>query len=312
MKRVSMTCAALLVAICGSVAYSAIANVAETRSEANQLQRGLPDLLKDAEWHAASLDCLSVTFTFDMDNANTPSGAERSRTEIDKCYEKVRRDQWFGKKEGTLTHRTVAFDGSVSTLQEHNRKRHSLYGEKLEELTLNGLGFFDFNMLVPPSASLWNDNDVSLVGVLGMSGIELRPETEAVNERPCFVVDRRSTIAGNITATIWIDAERAGVPMKQQYFVPGFAVPVAEFVATKVVEAEPGLWVIVEGTKTVRLNWEGNPKEFVTKLRVESDDKGSLLLKINPDLPESVFTPQSPPDFVISNHITGKVTLPKK
>ncbi len=283
-----------------------------TGSSGRQEQASIEELRTEAEWHVASLSCLSVSFSFDMAEGNTPSLFERSRSEVDLCYEKVRWDHHFGKKEGAVFHRAVAFDGTNSVLQEHDRKHLSLHAGKLSELRLSGLGFFDLNMLVPSSTDPTDENDVSLAGMLAMSTVELREGTELVGDRACFVVDRRAPLTGSLTASVWIDAERAGVPMRQQYFVPGATVPIVEFEATKVAEVSAGLWVVVEGKKVARVSWGGNPKEFVTNFKVESDDKGALLLKIDPDLPASVFSPAVPADYVHSDHITGKVTRPKK
>lgn len=247
-----------------------------------------------------------------MADGNTPSMFEQSRSEVDLCYEKIRWDHQFGKKDGELLHRTVAFDGTNTVLQEHGRKMQSLHAGRLPELSVNGFGFFDLNMLVPASASPADENDVSLAGILAMPTVELREGTEMVEDRACFVIDRRSPMVGNITATVWIDAERAGVPLRQHYFVPGSTVPVLEFEATKVAEVAGGLWVVVDGTKLARLNLDGSFKEFKSKLHVESDALGKLKLEVDRELPPSVFSPEIPKGFVFSNHITGKVTLPKK
>jgi hypothetical protein len=119
--------------------------IGETRS---QLIPSVGELKADADARAEKLSCLSVKFRFDIDAKDTPSLFERSRSEVDLCDVRIRWMHEFGKHDGSTFMRTVSFDGQVSHLIEHHRKRQSLHPEKLKEITVNGLGFFDVNMLV--------------------------------------------------------------------------------------------------------------------------------------------------------------------
>jgi len=271
----------------------------------------LGELKADAVARAEALSCLSVKFRFDIDAKNTPSLFERSRSEVDLCDARIRWKHEFGKHDGSTFMRTVTFDGQVSHLIEHHRKQQSLHPEKLKEITVNGLGFFDLNMLVPAENDPVSPNDVSLAGMLGLPFVELRPSQETVNSRPCVVVDRRSPMNNTITATVWIDAERTGLPIRQHYYAPDHAEPVVAFDITEAVEIN-GVWVGVVGTKVARPSLPGAPAVLQSTLTVEKNNVGAWAIELQPVFSPEVFTPSVQTGFVFSNLATGEVTMPAK
>jgi len=151
------------------------------------------------------------------------------------------------------------------------------------ESQLKGKAFFDFNLLCP---SRWRGtgwDDQSLRSLLRHGRV--RDYLELVNGRVCHVVD----VDG---LTVWLDAERGCLVMRQVYHSSGdTAYPQMVFVTDAAVEVGLGFWLASKGRKTV------NPRPGVPEtaggmqstMVVASWSSDQPSLRVNAGVDDAVF-----------------------
>ena len=195
----------------------------------------------------------------------SPGMVARSRTTIVAKGSKTYIDNYYSDDPNATTHqfrRVAAFNGKRSTICHPRDASATVESTRSRETDTQGYRFFDLNLLNAPEASRgykkasltrrFGDllarggrgrDDQSLLSLLGNSRSKVRPLLEKIGDRSCHVVDCDSL-------TVWLDAERGCVPLRQIFHDernPKLTVLV--FLVRKVYEVAPGFWVATRGRK---------------------------------------------------------------
>ncbi len=163
----------------------------------------------------------------------------------------------------SYAHRTLAFNGDRTTLMEPGRAVASVKDGPGDEVDTQRHEFFNLNLLNAPrrerpgtrgqglfagidnalSGKGRGRDDQSVVSLLRNDAATVRPFLETVVGRDCHVVD-----CGPFT--VWLDAERGCVPLRQVYYDRANPKQILMvFLVEKAAQVAPGLWVATRGRK---------------------------------------------------------------
>ncbi len=199
--------------------------------------------------------------------------------------------------------RIAAFNGKRSTLYQPQNTSASVEDTRHRETETQGHRFFDLNFLNRPKESRdygrgrglierailtrngRGNDDHSLLSLLANSGSKVRPVLEKIGDRSCHVVD-----CGSVT--VWLDAERGCVPLRQIFHDernPKQTMLV--FLVRKVHEVSPGFWVATRGRKFNILTpgaaeLTGTNEKIVLVQGWESDKPA---IRVNAGVPDGFF-----------------------
>jgi hypothetical protein len=213
---------------------------------------GREGLLQIAERTRQAINVFEVTFTFNTVRHVAALAANRSREQVIVKGAKIFYDHRYtpdSDGDSYQFHRTLAFNGQRSTLidrEEGDRLNVVVSTGKMgRELELQGKGFFDLNLLCSPRVDGTGWDDQSLLSLLRNGHATVRDYVELVNGRLCHVVDIDRL-------TVWLDAERGCVVMRQVYYNRDSRTPPQMvFIAEETAEVAPGLWLAIYGRKIV-------------------------------------------------------------
>jgi len=141
--------------------------------------------------------------------------------------------------------RTASYNGSQSTSYDVKRAKAIITDTRTRECQTQGLGFFDMNLLNAPRPDGHGHDDQSLISLLKNGSARVRDHLEIVNDHLCHVIDTREL-------SVWLDAERSCVPIRQVFHNTLNANrPSMVFVADEVSETAPGVCFVTRGRKFI-------------------------------------------------------------
>jgi beta-lactamase regulating signal transducer with metallopeptidase domain len=146
----------------------------------------------------------------------------------------------------------IAYNGRRTTFYEPDRGLAMVRTELTRETKTQGEGFFDLMLLNPPRDDGDGRNDQSLVSLLKSGKSRLRKQTEVVRGRICHVADLMDASSDRPSMTVWIDAQRGFLPMRQVFYTkPGGDEILMLFDIEEARDLGNGLWFPVYGRKLV-------------------------------------------------------------
>jgi peroxiredoxin len=256
------------------------------------------EILQSVEALRWKIEDLSVSFTFDaVQGGDTPDfvAARMHQTVVTKG-DKTYIDYQFGaapKYQQPLFRREVAFNGERSTVHEVSRGVASVRTTRERETNTQGRGFFDLMLLNPPRVNGSGSDDQSLLSLLRSDLSLLREETEFVNGHRCYVLDVTHPSLGKTWMTVWLDADRGLLPIKQvHYFGKDLDLVILEFVVEDAVELEDGLWFAVRGYKRVgpvRADSRNPNWSLVHEMKVDGVDEDKPKIAVNTRIEDAFF-----------------------
>jgi beta-lactamase regulating signal transducer with metallopeptidase domain/peroxiredoxin len=256
------------------------------------------EILQSVEALRSKIEDLSVSLTFDaVQGEDTPDfvAARMHQTVVTKG-DKTYIDYQFGaapKYQQRLFRREVAFNGERSTVHEVTRGVASVRTTRERETNTQGRGFFDLMLLNPPRVNGSGSDDQSLLSLLRSDLSLLREETEFVNGHRCYVLDVTHPSLGKTWMTVWLDADRGLLPIKQvHYFGKGLDLIILEFVIEDAVELDEGLWFAVRGYKRVgpvRADSRNPNWSLVHEMKVDGVDEGKPKISVNTRIEDEFF-----------------------
>lgn len=284
----------------------------------------LRDGVKDAREQLTAAG-LRVNQSWTMDDG--PSDAiQYSRTVLELQDEKYKATR-FRKQDGDEVEvNDVAYNGERSwRYQRFNNRLLIEDGPGLiNQVSTEAYGIFELMAWDPTHEIMTGSRrDRDLLAILSSDNAVVRPETEEINGRETHVVDlyrlgtSRSlwqantnrfvkgkknacgppTHTGGLVRTVWIDAERGYLPIRQQSYRPSrdTGEPEISFVfqITEARELADGLWIPVEGRRQSRFT------EY--RIAVVRTDDGIYDVAIAPDIPASHFD--------LSNHLPDDIRV---
>ena len=191
--------------------------------------------------------------------------------------------------------RVIAYNGKKTTLYEPRRAFANVEAGQNHETDTQRYDFFSLNLLNAPlndrlgpgfqnsmkavaNSALGSGrgrDDQSLISMLRNSKTAVRPFLEKIGRRDCHVIDTDH-------CTVWLDAERGCVPLRQVYRDrrrPQFVI--IQFQVRRVTEVSPGFWVATRGRKIV-------PKSEII-IYVEGWVNNEPAIKVNAGVPDEFF-----------------------
>jgi hypothetical protein len=191
-----------------------------------------------------------------------------------------------------LLRRQAAYNGKRSIHYVQPARSAGITGGRSREATTKGEAFFDLMLLNPPDKDGHGVADQNLLSLLGSDRARLRERLEPVDGRLCHVVDLVRPRDPRIRLTVWLDAQRGCLPLRQRYFGgQDLQTVTIEFEVLEAIELRDGLWFPIEATKKVR--WPHNPPDapWVAEhiLSVDSKPDGTRAIAANSGVPDEFF-----------------------
>ena len=211
-------------------------------------------------------------------------------------------------------HGVVAYNGKRSTQYQTQGDPTiaAISTERSRESSTQGLGFFDLNLLNPARPEVRGYDDQNLIHLLRDRSARVRNKIELVNDRACHVVETPGM-------TVWLDAERGGVPLRHAYHTTSLTSdrPTMIFLVEQVAEVSPGLWLATRGRKIVAPH-PGSPETVggIEHTMFVSGAVGEPSIRINAGVDDDFFDlwKSLPPGTMCWDKDTGKswtVFLPR-
>jgi len=262
---------------------------------------GRKELLLIAEAARNAIHDLDVTFTANLKTPHPHNLMSLFRARVISKGEKVYIEREYAQStESTPFARTVSYNGECTTLYEIKRGLAIISNGQNRESQTQGLLFFDMNLLNPSEGRA--PHDQSLLSLLSSRKARIRDFLELVRGRLCHVIDTREV-------SVWLDAERSCVPLRQVYHNPlneNRAQMV--FLAEQTTEAAPGIWFVTRGRKIVS-PCIGVPEltgMYERQLEVEGSGE-DLAIRVNTGVDDTFFDLwQNLPDDVSVVDMTAK------
>ena len=241
------------------------------------------DLLLAAEKARARIADLTVSFTFNATKEDISTLAYRSHAKIVIKGPKSYIDHEFGgdpRRDPRMWKRIVAYNGQRSTIYESSRGVATVMAGQQAETRTQGRGFFDMMLLNAPMPFGQGYADQNLISLLRAEACQCRPHLEVVDGRRCYVLDVQRL--GGLAMTVWLDAERGFLPVRQVYY-DGRTPPQVqmEFTVEQAVQVQDGLWFAVRGRKKVA------GSEYV--MTVDGMGEGKPALSLNAGVEDGFF-----------------------
>jgi len=247
------------------------------------------DILAAVTKARSQIQDLTVTYSWNALKAPADAPNFRSRVTATVQKGKTLMDHEYGPDPQynlVIWHRRVAFNGERSTFYQVDWQTAITTRKRSWETNTQGYEFFNMMLLNPPRGRFDGVSGQSLLSVLSSGLARLRPELENVDGRPCYViVVYQGYIFGRSRPhlTVWLDAERGFLPVRQKYEY-GQAM---EFRVEQAAEIKPGLWFAVRGTKQVYDDKGTIESDY--RLEVDGWKEGCPAIAINRGLAADFF-----------------------
>jgi hypothetical protein len=194
---------------------------------------------------------------------------------------------WEADGAGRVFHHITTWDGAETVTYMVDLQQAMAQAGLTQEASVQGKLFFDLQLLSPPRVTGNGVDAQSLEGLLSAELTQVRGNQEVIDGRWCHVVDAPG-------ATMWLDAERGCVPLRQVFRSRhNVDQQIMEFRA-EMVEKVDGVWFVTRGRKQLSLpaeyrmpNEEARTAGWI--IQVERDSAGRPAIAVNQGAADKAF-----------------------
>jgi len=230
-------------ALCLFVMVDRQTTAGQLPSDARRAFLSKGEILVAVEAIRSRIEDLSVHFSSDALKAPASFMGNRFHETAVIKGDKTYFDREFGaapEHDKMLFRREVAFNGKRSTMHHVNSGIASVHSKRERETKTQGSEYFDLMLLNSPRPDGDGVSDQNLVSLLKSDRSHVREEMQAVNGHFCHVIDLVDPIFNRTRLTVWLDADRGFLPIKQVYYGgKGLQQVTIEFVIEEAVELQP-------------------------------------------------------------------------
>lgn len=267
----------------------------------------------DAYW--GSIQTISASYSSSMPGPVTDDVVRDHRAAVTLKGDKVYFDHTYGGSpafEGRVFNGVHAFDGA-HTVDEDTTNGGAFIkaGRTIQSNPRCAPGFLDLCMLASAGGS-FGDQESSLVAFLNDPNVRLRPTLEDIDAHWCHVVDLPGS-AGLLRLSVWIDADRGFLPVRQVHWRAG-GTALLDIRTDEAIQLPTGHWVPVRGRKGFGVLPGGVPElssPHLVVVQVERDGQGRYVVAVNQPVDDSLFALDQhlPPGFMIRDLDTGAIRI---
>ncbi len=283
-------------ALCLFVMVDRQTTAGQLPSDARRAFLSKGEILVAVEAIRSRIEDLSVHFSSDALKAPASFMGNRFHETAVIKGDKTYFDREFGaapEHDKMLFRREVAFNGKRSTMHHVNSGIASVHSKRERETKTQGSEYFDLMLLNSPRPDGDGVSDQNLVSLLKSDRSHVREEMQAVNGHFCHVIDLVDPIFNRTRLTVWLDADRGFLPIKQVYYGgKGLQQVTIEFVIEEAVELQEGMWFAVRGFKRARPAAEAIPEgrwQVVRPIKVDGVEEGTPAIAVNTGVEDEFF-----------------------
>ena len=207
--------------------------------------------------------------------------------------------------------RRIAYNGARTTFFTEHMASARVSDARDRSATTESQEYFALMMFNEPRPGGNGANDGSLISLLKSPSSRVRARPEPWSNRMCQVVDLFPGTSELPSLSVWLDAERGFLPLRQVHYVviSGERRVGMELMVDEAVMVAQDMWFAVSGRKRVHAI---PPKiaeaEFV--IDVEGWRGGRPAIHVNREVPDDLFDlfEHLPPGTELTDVSTGKVT----